>query len=635
MKYRKIINIFLLMFVMFVTAYSKKTEFKPSTLKINLNKVVALANGEDQIKITYEIKDNNGIPLRKVDKTKLKLTIDGVETDNFILTSKTEKIVEITLSYDKLMVKEKIKFIKDRRSLRLHLSKNRLLANGRDKIIITALNENGESWKDDVSIYVNNKKIEGNIFKTKNVGTYKIEAKSGKFKSNTEKVVAYEKIEKLTLKGNKEKVLVNGVDKIIFTLEGKDQNNKTKKIEKFILVDSKGRKISNSNEIIPKKTGVFKVRALYKGEYSNYITYKAIVPENLQVISTYPVESTINVDDKIEITLNMDIKNYEDGVEVTVDNEPVLGTTYYNKNTKTIMFTPNDKLILGKTYNVKVKKEILGINENKLSKEITFKFKVIERKKTDLVKVERGEFILGDKTGQLWEFSSPTQEAYITYDYLIGKTEVTFEEYDQYSRDMRIPLVEDNGWGRKTRPVINISWNDAIKYLNWLSQQEGLPVAYDSEGNLIDSEGNRTRDITKVLGYRLPTEIEWEYAGRGGKNGKDTLFSGSNKVGEVAWYSENSQGKTHEVGTKLKNELGIYDMSGNVWEWVNDNSGVYSGIERINSVGPKKKGLKILRGGSFNSIESDTRISFRDELSPNTKDIYYGFRIARTIKEKK
>ena len=137
------------------------------------------------------------------------------------------------------------------------------------------------------------------------------------------------------------------------------------------------------------------------------------------------------------------------------------------------------------------------------------------------------------------------------------------------------------------------------------------------------------------MGYRLPTEIEWEFAGKGGTKMKKTLFSGSDKLGDVSWYSENSNSKTHEIKTKFPNELGIYDMNGNVWEWINDNSGVYSGIERINSIGPKKKGLKILRGGSFNSIMSDTKLTFRDELSPNIKDIYYGFRIAKTIEEEK
>lgn len=250
-----------------------------------------------------------------------------------------------------------------------------------------------------------------------------------------------------------------------------------------------------------------------------------------------------------------------------------------------------------------------------------------------MIKVEKGHFLLGDKTGKLWKFASPTQEVDINYDYLISSTTTTFEQYDEYTKDAKLPLVEDGGWGRKTQPVINVTWFDAINFLNWLSIKNNLPIAYDENGNLIDSNGVKTRDITKVFGYRLPTEIEWEFAARGGNKSNNTVFSGAKNIDEVAWYSKNSGGHPHKVATKSPNELGIYDMTGNVWEWVNDYSGVYSGIERINSVGPANGRLKILRGGSFNSIMSDSQLTFRDELAPSTKDIYYGFRIARTLKK--
>ena len=248
-----------------------------------------------------------------------------------------------------------------------------------------------------------------------------------------------------------------------------------------------------------------------------------------------------------------------------------------------------------------------------------------------MIKVKHGNFLMGDKTGNLWGFSSPTQEVDISYDYLIATTPVTFELYDDYTDDMNLPLVDDNGWGRSNLPIINVTWFDAIKFLNWLSIKSNIPVAYDENGNLIDDNGIKTRDITKVRGYRLPTEIEWEFAAKGGTKTKDTLFSGSKNIDDVAWYSKNSLGKTHDVATKSPNELGIFDMTGNVWEWINDYSGVYSGIERFNSIGPASGRLKILRSGSFNSIKSDSQISFRDELSPNTKDIYYGFRFVKTI----
>ncbi|CAN0540671.1 unnamed protein product, partial [Scytosiphon promiscuus] len=126
-----------------------------------------------------------------------------------------------------------------------------------------------------------------------------------------------------------------------------------------------------------------------------------------------------------------------------------------------------------------------------------------------------------------------------------------------------IMIYEDNwsiqqseeGWqsakGFENHPVISVTWYGAIEYTKWLSEQ------------------------TKQS-YRLPTEAEWEYAARGGKESKDYMYAGSNSIDKVGWYSSNSNDETHPVGQKIGNELGIYDMSGNVWEWCNDWYGEYS-----------------------------------------------------------
>ena len=102
-----------------------------------------------------------------------------------------------------------------------------------------------------------------------------------------------------------------------------------------------------------------------------------------------------------------------------------------------------------------------------------------------------------------------------------------------------------------------------------LSKKEGIAIAYDNSGNLLDEEGEKTSDITKVKGYRLPTRAEWEYAARGGRKSKGYKYSGSNNLNEVAWSIDDSD-KIHEVGLKKPNELGIYDMSGNVSEMCTD-----------------------------------------------------------------
>jgi len=141
-------------------------------------------------------------------------------------------------------------------------------------------------------------------------------------------------------------------------------------------------------------------------------------------------------------------------------------------------------------------------------------------------------------------------------DYAIGKYEVTFAQYDAFCVDTSRTLPSDSGWGRGTRPVINVSWYDAVTFCNWLSAEEGLPAAYSGSGT------TWTLDRTKT-GYRMPTEAEWEYAARGGASTHGYTYSGSNDLNAVAWYSSNSGSQTHAVGGKAANELGLYDMSGN------------------------------------------------------------------------
>lgn len=632
MKYIRKITILLSLLILFGFSYGQDN-FKVHSIKLILNKTIALADGKDKIIITYKIEDDNGVPLRNIDKKKITLLVDGTESNEFFLRSSGNKTFEITLIYKDLKAKTQAKFIKDDRKLKISLSQESILADGIDEVIIGTTDDQGNRWNDSATLYIDGKEVSTNIFKTKKTGEYIVVAKSGKFQSEKEKIIAYEKINTLNLKSDKVKILANNVDKINFTLEGRDQNKVNRRIDNFTLVDSKGTILSKSATLTGKNPGTYKVRAVYKGKYSNYITYDSEIPKKFSVLSHYPIKETIDLNTVIEVMLNIEVKDYIDSLEVLLNEKPIPGKITYDEKAKSLNFIPSQPLKLNSKYKVLLKKSIKGIDENKLSEDFVFEFETTPRKNIELVKVEKGFFILGDQTDKLWEFSSPTQKATINYDYFIGKTQVTFDIYDQYTRDMRVDLIDDNKWGRKTRPVINLTWYDTIKFLNWLSEKENLSPAYDFDGDLIDSEGNKTRDITKVIGYRLPTEIEWEFAGKGGVRSRPTLFSGSDDIGAVSWFSENSMGKTHEVATKMPNELGIYDMSGNVWEWINDNSGIYSGIERINSVGPKNGSLKILRGGSFNSIVSDTQLTFRDEFPPNNKDIYYGFRVARTIKE--
>ena len=191
-----------------------------------------------------------------------------------------------------------------------------------------------------------------------------------------------------------------------------------------------------------------------------------------------------------------------------------------------------------------------------------------------------------------------------------------------------------------------------MAYCNWLSEQAMLAPAYDEYGNLLDKQGQITTNIKEVEGYRLLTEAEWEYAASGGHLAPEprNLYSGSNNIDEVAWYEENSNvdetgRRTQPVGQKKPNELGIYDMSGNVWEWVHDwwTNGPYTDYPKTDPIGPLEEPFfyiegnlvsgRVNRGGTWKDTTQHSRIAMREW---DTLDRIYaatGFRIARTLFE--
>jgi len=263
------------------------------------------------------------------------------------------------------------------------------------------------------------------------------------------------------------------------------------------------------------------------------------------------------------------------------------------------------------------------------------------------VLVERGSFIMGDTWGDRYDSEKLTHKVTFTYNFYIGKYETTFDEYDAFCEATGRSKPDDEGWGRESRPVINVTWWDAIAYCNWLSEKEKLPKAYDSNGNLLDKNGMITTDPSKVVGYRLPTEAEWEYAARGGNKSNGYKFSGSDNVDEVAWYSQNSGDKyltgdwdldtmiknnckTREVGEKSPNELEIYDMSGNVWEWCSDWYEDYSSSAQTNPYN-NTGSFRVLRGGSWRGVAASVRVAFLGIGSPANTSSGLGFRIARTV----
>ncbi len=237
------------------------------------------------------------------------------------------------------------------------------------------------------------------------------------------------------------------------------------------------------------------------------------------------------------------------------------------------------------------------------------------------VLVEAGSFQMGS-TGESDE--KPVHRVTISRDFYMSKYEVTFAQYDAFCEATGRSKPSDNGWGRGNRPAINMSWYEAIEYCNWLSRKEGLTQVYSGSGNAV-------RLNLSANGYRLPTEAEWEYAARGGKEGRNYTYAGGNTAGAVGWFYDNSDGKTHSVGRKQANELGLYDMSGNVWEWVWDWKGSYSSSSQTDPVGPSAGSFRVGRGGGWGSGAGGRRVANRSGDPPSNSDGALGFRPVRPI----
>ena len=238
----------------------------------------------------------------------------------------------------------------------------------------------------------------------------------------------------------------------------------------------------------------------------------------------------------------------------------------------------------------------------------------------NMVFVEGGTFQMGSNSGESDE--KPVHSVTVSGFYM-DKYEVTFDEYDAYCTATSRTKPGDQGWGRGTRPVINVSWFDAVAYCNWRSQKEGLTPCYTISGNNVKCN-------FRAKGYRLPTEAEWEYAARGGKESREYTYAGSNTVDDVGWYRDNSGSYTHPVGGKQANELGIYDMSGNVWEWCWDLYGSYSRGSATDPRGPSSGESRVLRGGEWAYADFDLRSANRGWNPPVSMDNHLGFRLSRT-----
>jgi len=195
-----------------------------------------------------------------------------------------------------------------------------------------------------------------------------------------------------------------------------------------------------------------------------------------------------------------------------------------------------------------------------------------------------------------YDGEKPTHQVTVS-SFSIGKYEVTQEEWEA------VMGKNPSYYKGAKRPVEEVSWNDCQEFIRKLNSLTGKQ-------------------------FRLPTEAEWEFAARGGTKSNHYKYAGSNTLSSVAWYDDNSGSTTHPVGQKSPNELGLYDMSGNVWEWCQDWYGDYSSSAQTNPKGPSSGSYRVVRGGSWDDDARLCRVSSRFIFTPGVTSYSLGLRLA-------
>ncbi len=218
--------------------------------------------------------------------------------------------------------------------------------------------------------------------------------------------------------------------------------------------------------------------------------------------------------------------------------------------------------------------------------------------------VEGGTFTMGATSEQGSDAVSdetPTHSVTLS-SYFMGETEVTQALWQA------VMGSNPSHFSGSNLPVEGVSWNDCQEFITKLNQ-------------MCASQLNGRQ-------FALPTEAQWEYAARGGKQSQGYKYSGSNTLSNVAWYDDNSGSTTHAVGTKQANELGLYDMSGNVWEWCQDWYGSYRSSAQTDPTGPSSGSYRVFRGGSWGDYAGYCRVSYRHNFAPVDTSDYLGLRLS-------
>ena len=354
------------------------------------------------------------------------------------------------------------------------------------------------------------------------------------------------------------------------------------------------------------------------------VKLKASAPSNLQITLSKEAKTALASTMGKEAT-NQNSVNSQNvkffGKVVDVNGEPIIGAAIKENGTDNWAITDMEGNFFIDAKSPTVTITVLYVGWQSKQVELTAGHKeqitLIENKKKEseaansisipvkdginieMIKVEAGTFMMGatKEVKEPYKIELPAHEVLLTEDYYIGKYEVTQALWN---------VVMDSKHSTNDGDLLPknyVSWNDCQEFIEKLNKITGLK-------------------------FRLPTEAEWEYAARGGKKSKRYLYSGSNNVLDVAWYDGNSSNKRHPVGTKQANELGIFDMGGNVSEWCQDLWGQYQNDSQINPLGSSAGTKHVLRGGNYFFDIRICYLSYRMFAESNYKDAFSGFRLA-------
>ena len=341
------------------------------------------------------------------------------------------------------------------------------------------------------------------------------------------------------------------------------------------------------------------------GETPNYISDILIGEHELKLTKQGCAEvkktiiikegETLSVNEKLQTGKEISVSTDQSGDKIYVDGSyvgisPITSTLTYGSHE--IKAERNGKTV-SKTINVAQSGGDSGVKLTFGNQTIT-----VNGVYFTMIAVEGGTFQMGatSEQGSYADNDEKPVHSVTLSDYYIGETEVTQELWTAVMGENPSSFKGNN------KPVERVSWNDCQEFIKKLNQLTGK-------------------------NFRLPTEAEWEYAARGGNKSLDYKYSGSDIVGVVAWYDGNSGSRTHDVKTKQANKLGIYDMSGNVYEWCQDWYGSYSSSSQTNPTGPSSGSSRVLRGGGWDFNARSCRVSYRNYGSPDPGNSNCGFRL--------